>query len=164
MPKQEKYNLQRLLEMRERTRESAIEVLGERRAQLAATERELSKREKAVADCRQAQQTAQSEMLEKSKDGIKNSEIILHRQHLIDLRETETELIAAVEQQKTVVARAAAEVEKALESLTEASRELQTIEKHRENWRQAKRVESTRKEQKTNDEIGAILHERSKFE
>ena len=164
MPKQEKYNLQRLLEMRERTRESAIEVLGERRAQLAATERELSKREKAVADCRQAQQTAQSEMLEKSKDGIKNSEIILHRQHLIDLRETETELIAAVEQQKTVVARAAAEVEKALESLTEASRELQTIEKHRENWRQAKRIESTRKEQKTNDEIGAILHERSKFE
>lgn len=164
MPKQEKYNLQRLLEMRERTRESAIEVLAERRAQLAATERELSKREKAVAGCRQAQQTAQSEMLEKSVNGIKNSEIIIYRQHLIDLRETETELIAAVEQQTTVVARSETEVEKALESLTEASRELQTIEKHRENWRQAKRVESARKEQKTNDEIGAILHERGKFE
>ena len=162
MPKQAKYNLQRLLEMRARTRESAIEVLAERRAQLTATEKELAKREKAVTDCRLARQTAQSEMLEKSKDGIKNSEIIIHRQHLIDLREKESELIAAVEQQKAVVSRAEKEVEKALESLTEASKELQTIEKHREKWRQAKRVESTRKEQKSNDEIGAILHEREK--
>jgi flagellar export protein FliJ len=164
MPKQAKYNLQRLLEMRARTRESAIEVLAERRARLAAPEKELAAREKAVSDCRSAQRTAQSEMLEKSKDGIKNSEIIIHRQHLIDLRERESELIAAVEQQKTVVLRAEKEVEKALESLTEASKELQTIEKHRENWRQTKRIEMTRKEQKTNDEIGAILHERDKFE
>ena len=164
MPKQEKYNLQRLLEVRERARESAVQYLAERRSRLAATERELAKREKAVSDCRLAQQTAQTEMLEKSKDGIKNSEIIIHRQHLIDLREKETELIAAVEQQKAVVLRAEKEVEKALELLTEASKELQTIEKHRENWRQAKRVELTRQEQKSNDEIGAILHERGKFE
>lgn len=164
MPKQAKYNLQRLLEMRARTRESAIEVLAERRARLAATERELAAREKAVSDCRSAQQTAQSEMLEKSKNGIKNSEIIIHRQHLIDSREREIELIAAVEQQKAVVLCAEKEVEKVLESLTESSRELQTIEKHRENWRRTERIEMTRQEQKTNDEIGAILHERGKFE
>ena len=156
--------MQRLLEVRERTRESAIQFLAQRRAQLVETERELTARKKAVSDCRQAQRTAQSEMLEKSANGIKNSEIIIHRRHLIDLREKETELIAAVEQQKKVVLRAEQEVEKALETLNDASKELQTIEKHRENWQRERKLEMARKEQKSNDEIGAILHERIKFE
>ncbi len=164
MPKQAKYNLQRLLEMRARTRESAIEFLAERRSRLAAAEKQLAAREKAVFDCRQAQQNAQTTMLEKARDGIKNSELIVHRRYLIDLRETESELTVAVKQQKTVVLRAETEVEKALQSLNEASVELQTIEKHRQNWRREKNLELTRKEQKANDEIGAILHERRKFE
>ena len=164
MPKPEKYNLQRLLEVRARAREAAVELLAERRAQLAAAERELAARRKAVEDCRQAQQRAQSEMLEKSRNGIKNSEILVHRQHLSDLRETEIELLAAVEAQQAVVERAAVEVEKALHHLTEATKELQAIEKHRENWRREQKIELNRKEQKNNDEIGAILHERRKFE
>ncbi|MDQ2746008.1 MAG: hypothetical protein M3T96_01970 [Acidobacteriota bacterium] len=164
MPKPEKYNLQRLLEVRTRTRESAVEILAQRRAQLAAAEKELAARKKAVEDCQRAQRTAQTEFLEKSENGIKNSEILVHRQHLIDLREKETELLAAVEQQKELVVRAAAEVEKALQVLTEATKELQAIEKHRENWRREQKIQSNRKEQKANDEIGAILHERREFE
>lgn len=164
MPKPEKYNLQKLLEVRARTRENAVEVLARKRARLTAAEKELAAREKAVQDCRQTQNRAQTAMLEKARNGIKNSEIIVHRQHLIDLREQEADLLAAVEQQKSEVIRAAREVEKALQMLTEATKEWQTIEKHRENWRRERKIELTRKEQKSNDEIGAILHERQKFE
>ncbi len=164
MPKPEKYNLQRLLEARERARESAVKFLAQCRCELALAETELAARKNAVEDCRRTQQRAQSEMLEKTKVGFKTKEMVIHRQHLIDLREKETELLAAVEQQKSVVARAEEEVEKALVALNEATKEMQVIEKHRENWRRGKRIEFVRKEQKTNDEIGAILHERQKHE
>ena len=164
MPKPEKYHLQKLLELRERAKAAAVEVLARKRAQSVAAETELAAREKAAADCRAAQRTAQTAMIEKSKHGIKNSEIIIYRRHLIDLRMREAELLAAVGQQKIVVQRADSEVEKALETLTEMMKELQTIEKHRDNWRREKRVEANRKEQKNNDETSAILHERRKFE
>ena len=164
MPKPEKYNLQRLLEVRERARESAVKFLAHCRYEAALAETELAVRKNAVEDCRQAQRRAQSEMLEKTKVGFKTKEMIIHRQHLIDLREKEAELLKTVEQQKSVVARAEEEVEKALLALNEATKEMQVIEKHRENWRRGKRIEFVRKEQKTNDEIGAILHERQKHE
>lgn len=164
MPKQEKYNLQRLLEVRERAREAAVEFLAKKRAELAEAERELEAGKKAVVDCRKAQRTAETEMMEKARGGIKNSEIMIHRQNLIDLREIEKDLIRQVEQQKIIVERAETEVEKALELLTEATKELQAIEKHRENWQRTKKIEANRKEQKISDEIGAILHERQKFD
>lgn len=164
MPKQEKYNLQRLLEVRERARETFVKLLAQSRYELTLAERELAARKNAVEDCRQAQQRAQSEMLEKAQDGIKTSQIVVHRQHLMDLREKEIGLLAAVEQQKTVVARAEQEVENALLALNEATKEMQVIEKHRENWRREKKIGFARREQKTNDEIGAILHERRKYE
>ena len=103
-------------------------------------------------------------MIEKSADGIENHKLIVHRRHLTDLREREIELLAAAEQQKIVVSQAATEVEKALEVLTEATKEWRTIEKHRENWRHEKLLASNRKEQKNNDETAAILHERNKIE
>lgn len=164
MPKREKYNLQRLLETRTRERDDAVKTLAESRRKLAAAEAELTERKSAVENCRRAQSDAQTAMLEKSSGGIKNSEMLYHRQHLIDLRETETELVRQVEQQKSVVARREQEVETALAELKEASKELRVIEKHKENWQNEKRIEATRREQKSNDEIGAILHERSKIE
>lgn len=164
MPKREKYHLQRLLEARERTRDEAVKFLAECRRQLALEETELERREQAVRDCRQAQSKTQTEMLEKGRGGIKNAEIMLYQRHLFDLRERETELLAAVEEQKLTIERAAAEVENALVALGEASREMRVIEKHRENWQRERRVEAARGEQKINDEIGATLHERRESE
>ncbi len=164
MPKLEKYNLQRLLEVRTRTREQAIQSLGECRLKLAAAETELAARNQAVKNCRQTQRQAHTAMAKKMRGAVKNSEILYHRQYLIDLREQEIELLAAVEQQKSIVERAEAEVETALLAVKEATKEMQVIEKHKENWQREKKVEATRKEQKSNDEIGAILHERSRNE
>lgn len=162
MPKPETYNLQRLLEVRERARESAVKFLAQRRRELAAESEELKRRADAVENCRQAQKKAQTAMLEKAAGGIKTSEMMLHQRHLTDLREREIRLLAAVEQQRTAVARAEQAVEEALLALDEATKEMRVIEKHRENWRREKKIETARREQKTNDEIGAILHERHK--
>jgi flagellar export protein FliJ len=61
-----------------------------------------------------------------------------------------------------VVANAEAEVEKALDALIEASREVQVIEKHRETWQQRTRREEQLREQKIGDEIGAVTYRRPK--
>jgi flagellar export protein FliJ len=164
MAREEKYNLQRLLEMRERAREEAGFYLAECRRLLNAAEEELEKRKQAVEDCRESQRKTQQQMIEKSGGGIKSSEIVRFRQHLVDLRERETEILTAVEEQKRAVERAEQTVEKALGALNEAAKETKVIEKHRENWTSANRVDAARREQKTNDEIGAILHERQKFD
>lgn len=163
MPKQEKYNLQRLLEVRERARENAVQFLGQCRLRLTKAEEELKKRKQAVVDCRKKQTDAQAAMLEKFQTGVKNREILAHQQYLKDLRDEETELRAAVEKQKQLVERAEREVEDALLAVKEATKETKVIEKHKENWQRAQKVEANRREQKTNDEIGALLHEQKKY-
>ncbi len=162
MPKQEKYNLQRLLEVRERARENAAQFLAQCRLKLAKAEEELEKRKQAVIDNRKKQSNAQNAMLEKFQTSVKNREILAHRQHLTDLRELETELLAAVEKQKQAVERHEKEVEDALLAVKEATKEAQIIEKHKEKWQRTRKIEANRREQKTNDAIGALLHEQNK--
>lgn len=162
MPPQDKYNLQRLLDVRERARDEAGVYLAECRRLLSAAESELEKRKQAVENCRAAQRSAQTQLIEKSTGGMKSSDALRFRQHLADLREREAELSAAVEEQKRAVERQAQIVDKALAALNEAAKEAKVIEKHRENWASANRLDQARREQKTNDEVGALLHERQK--
>lgn len=164
MMQTEKYNLQRLLEMRERARDDAALYLAECRRRLARAEEELNNRKKAVIECRREQIEIQNALMGKSVGGIKSNEIVRFRQYLADLREMESELIKAVEDQKAIIEREEKKVEKAFRELTEAAKELKIIEKHRENWQAENKLEAARREQKTNDETGAILHERRKFE
>lgn len=160
----EKYKLQRLLEMRERTRDDAALYLGECRRELGSAENELNSRQNAVENCRREQAETQSDLTRKSQSGMKSSEMVTYRQRLADLRENEKLLLEAVEQQKAIVIRAEQKVDKALNALNEAAKEVKVIEKHRENWQTEKNIETERREQKLNDEIGVILHERQRFE
>jgi len=164
MSKTEKYNLQRLLEMRERARDQAAIYLAECRRQLAFAENELERRKQAVEECRNEQIEIQNALAGKSSAGIKANEIVRFRQYLIDLREKETNLLKAVEDQKAVIKREEKKVEKAFGELSEAAKELKVIEKHRENWQTEIKKDAEFREQKSNDETGAILHERHKFE
>ena len=148
--------------MRERARDEAAVYLAECRKTLAAAEAELERRRRAVEDCRDAQRKMQTQLAEKSGGGIKTSEILRFRQHLADLRESESQLLTAAEEQQRTAERHAQTVEKALNALRESAQETKVIEKHRENWMIGKRLETARREQKTNDEISAIIHERQK--
>ena len=161
MPKSS-YRLQPVLNVRERAKQVAAKSLATRQAQLADAEVELERRQLAVAESRARQVAAQEKMMADVKQGVAAHGLVMHRTHLADLRRVEQELVAAVEDQRRTVKAAEVEVEKAVTSLIEASREVQVIAKHHEAWQQTARREEERREQKLGDEIGAITHRRGR--
>jgi flagellar export protein FliJ len=163
VPKQ-KYRLQPVLDLRDKAKQAAARLVATRREQLSAAEAELALRKQAVLDCRMQQASAQQKMAAAASRVVAANTLVKHRTHLADLRDLEQQLVAKVDEQKLVVAGAEAELEKALDALIEASREVQVIEKHRETWQQRTRKEEQLKEQKIGDEIGAVTHRRSKSE
>lgn len=159
-----KYRLQPVLGAREQAKREAERLLAARMQQLAEAEEELARRLRAVGECRERQAAAQAEMLQTMSGGAAAARALTHRTHLADLRAQEEALRAAAEEQRGAVARCESEVERARAALVEAAREVRVIEKHKENWREGERREAARREQKINDEIGAILHERRSSE
>lgn len=156
-----KYRLQPVLGVREQSKREAERLLASRIAQLAEAEEELARRAREVEACRERQASARAEMFGEMGGGAAASRALTHRTHLADLRAQEEGLRAAVEEQRGAVARCESEVERARAALVEAAREVRVIEKHREGWHERQRREAARREQKLNDEIGAILHERN---
>lgn len=164
MPKKKTYKLQRVLEIRERARDDAALSLKECRDELEAQENELRRREKKVEDCRKQQKKIDKQMVENAEEGIKSSEMVKYREHLVDLRDIEKGFLELVKDQKSVVTRAESKVAKALENLREAEMEVKVIEKHRENWDKKNAEEIRRLEKKENDEIGTLMHNNRSFE
>ncbi|HEV2762154.1 MAG TPA: hypothetical protein VGV38_04090 [Pyrinomonadaceae bacterium] len=156
----EKYRLKPVKDVRERAKQEQARVVAARRAQLAEAEAELERRRAEVVRCREAQERAREKMLTEAQGGTRAADMAAHRNHLAVLREREQELAAAVEQQRGVVARREAELDKALADLAEASKEVQVMERHHEAWREQRRREDARRSQKLTDEIAAILHGR----
>ena len=159
-----KYRLQSVLGVRAQAKREAERLLAARLAQLAEAEGELARREREVESCRGRRAAARDAMLEAMREGAAAGRAVAHSTHLADLRAQEEALRAAAEEQRGVVARCEAEAERARAALVEAAREVRVIEKHKENWRERERREAARREQKINDEIGAILHERRSSE
>ena len=158
----EKYRLQPVLDVRDRARQAAAALVAARREQLAAAEAELLRRRQALADCRKRQAVAQERMLEEFNRGAEAHTLVAYRTHLADLRQTEQELLAKVEEQCRACESAEAEVEKAVAALIEASKDVQVIEKHRENWRRRAQRDERLREQKISDEIGVSIHRRNR--
>ncbi|MFN7928229.1 MAG: flagellar FliJ family protein [Blastocatellia bacterium] len=157
--KKPKYRLEPLVYLREKAKQEAERLTGERRNKLLIAEAELERRQHSVTQCRTEQNQKRDAMLHQASGGIEAGHLQNHRLHLADLKDMEAQLNEAVETQQQVVRRAEVELEKALAHLLEATKELRTVEKHREVWRERMRQESLRQEQKLNDEIGALLHQ-----
>lgn len=155
-----KYRLQSVMDSRERAKRDAARLLALRRAQLDDAEEELARRLAAVEECRRQQRDARAKMLEEGARGAEARRLVEYRTHLSDLRAKEEELTDTVAQQRAAVSRAEREVEAALANLAEASKEFRVVEKHREHWREDRRRDATRREQKLGDEIAATLRRR----
>ena len=155
-----KYRLQSVMDARERAKRDAARLLALRRTQLEEAEKELASRVEAVARCRQEQRDARAKMLEEGERGAEARRLVEYRTHLSDLRAKEEQLADAVAQQRHAVSRAEREVESAPANLAEASKEFRVVEKHREHWREDRRRDATRREQKLGDEIAATLRRR----
>ncbi|MER3427744.1 MAG: hypothetical protein C4334_06540 [Pyrinomonas sp.] len=162
--KKNRYHLQRLMELRERAKKQQAELVAAKRAQLAAAEQELNKRQLAVEECRVRQREAKERMFRSAETGLEAAKLVQHRVHLADLKRQEEELIAAVEQQRAVVRRCQDELDKALVALAEATKEHRVIEKHKEKWQEAQRRAEEKKAQKASDEMAGIMHERRSWD
>ncbi|HEY0048608.1 MAG TPA: flagellar export protein FliJ [Pyrinomonadaceae bacterium] len=158
--KSKKYRLETVLEIRGRVKDEAARQVAVRLEQLARAEAELKRRLKELENCRERRRKAQNAMFTELSAGTQAHNITAHKDFLGQLKETENELEAAVEQQKQTVAAAEREVAQAREKLIEAAKDLKAIEVHKSNWKITERTAETRREQKISDEIGAILHGR----
>ena len=158
----QKYRLETVLEIRDKVKKEAAQVVAMRRGQLAAAEEELKRCHQAVQDNLQKQREQQDLMFTEINQGVEARRATVFRTHLADLREFELDLRANVVKQEKVVQKAELELENALEMLAEATKEVKVIEKHKETWRINNKLEADRKEQKLNDEIGAILYSSQK--
>ncbi|MEP6924857.1 MAG: hypothetical protein ABI954_10365 [Pyrinomonadaceae bacterium] len=154
----QKYRLETVLEIREKVKKEAVQFVALRRGQLAAEEEELERCHQAVQINLRKQREQQDSMFTEINRGTEVRHAIVFRTHLSDLRDIELDLRAKVVEQEKAVQKAEAELEKSLELLAEATKEVKVIEKHKETWRTNTKLEADRKEQKLNDEIGAILY------
>lgn len=155
-----KYRLQSLLEIRNKAQQDAARVVAVRRAQMAAAEAEMARCNRALVDCRGQQQAARKAMFAGAAEGIEAQELLRHRTYLADLRAKEHGLLNELEEHRAAVARAAAEVEKAITALIEASKESLKIEKHRDAWNERQRREQSWQEQKDQDEMSSLSYAR----
>lgn len=153
-----KYRLQSLLEIRNRAQQDAARLVATRRAQMAAAEAEMARRQRALSECRAQQQAARAEMFDAAANGIEARDLLRHRTYLADLKTREQGLLIELDEQRAVVVRAAAELDKAIAEFIEASRESLKIEKHREVWSERQRREERRHEQKTQDEMSTATY------
>lgn len=144
--------------MRARAKDEAARQVALQLGRLAQAEEELNRRQLNLQICYERQSQAQTAMLEDLTKVSQAKNILAHKNFLRDLRSLETELLAAVEEQKQAVAKAEADVEAARGKLLEAARELKAIEVHKASWQTAEKAVSRRREQKLSDEIGSILH------
>jgi len=158
--KTKKYRLESVLGIRRRAREEAARQVALRLQQLEAAEDELARRRKKLQNCFEQQTAAQRSMREELAKGIQARGVLAHQNYLNDLRALETELQTAVEKQIQTVTKAEKDLAAAREKLTEAAREVKSIEIHKENWQISEQKEQSKREQRFSDEIGAILHER----
>ncbi len=158
--KKPRYRLQPVLEVREQVKKEAAQRLATARQALAEAEAELARRLAAVDACRQRQAEADAKLFAALRAGSAAHVLLAHRTFLADLKEEERRLHAAVEQQRAAIQQAEAAVEAALQGLIEASKEVQAIEKHKENWQQSRKLEAERRENKANDEFGTARHVR----
>lgn len=155
-----KYRLQSVLGVRERAKQAAARVVALRREQVAEAERELERREGELERCRERQREARESMFGAASGGAEARRMVEYRTHLADLRAQGETLAASVEEQRGAVARAARELESALDALAEAAKEVRVIEKHRENWQESERTAERRREQKISDEVASLLRRR----
>src|SRR6266498_2223285 len=90
--------------------------------------------------------------------GLQAHDLVKRRAHLADLKRRQTELAQELEQQREVVALAEAELEQAVSALSQASKDLRAIDKHREAWRQRMQRAAEQRDQKLLDEISTAAH------
>ena len=160
--KKKNYRLNTVVEVRRKGKEAASRKVSLRREKLDKEKLELERRKLALENHRNDIGSAETRLSGELEQGVAASAVVSHKSFIEGLREMEAEMARALESLKESVLNAESDLEKAIQALTEASRELSVIEKHKKKWQTNERKRVTKQEQKILDEISSILHERSK--
>lgn len=159
MAKPPKYRLEPVLDEKIRLREDAVKFLNKKREELAAEERKL---EQIKAEL-QAAIERRDTMVQEYNDNMFGGkytvdEIKVRKLHIEDMNLKIEEIKQGVEHQKKAVERAKQEVSKAEDALIAASKEVQVMEKHKENWLRALKEEELKKEARQLEEIAQQMY------
>ncbi|MBL8196417.1 MAG: flagellar FliJ family protein [Blastocatellia bacterium] len=159
-----KYRLQPILDEKERLREDAIQFLNKKKDELKAEEKKLEQiKEELTAAIERKNQMTQEYNDKMFSGKYTVDEIKIRKIHIEDMISKIEEIKQAVENQRKAVARAEGEVRKAEDALIAASKEVQVMEKHKENWHQALKEEERKKEAKQLEEIAQIMYTSAKM-
>ena len=154
-----KYRLQPILDEKERLRDEAVQFLNKKKEELKAEEKKLEDIQEELKNTINLKDEMVREYNDKMFAGKYTiDEIKIRKIHIEDMIVKIEEIKQAIENQRKAVARAEAEVRKAEDALIGASKELQVMEKHKENWERALKEEETKKEARQLEEIAQIMY------
>ncbi|MCS6885554.1 MAG: hypothetical protein RMM17_04285 [Acidobacteriota bacterium] len=159
MAKTPKYRLQPILDEKENKKQEAARFLNKKKEELALEEQKLEQAKLEHARAIQKKEEMVREYNENMFAGKYTIEQIkIRKLHIEDQQRRIEELRQAVERQKKAVERAELEVKKAEEALINASKEVQVMQKHKENWQRAVQEEALKKEAKQLEEIAQSMY------
>ncbi len=159
MAKTPKYRLQPILDEKENKKQDAARFLAKKKEELAAEERRLEEAKLAHKRAIEKKEEMVKEYNENMFAGKYTiDQIKVRRLHIDDQQQRIQELHQGIERQKKAVERAEAEVRKAEDALINASKEVQVMEKHKENWQRALQEEAMKKEAKELEEIAQTIY------
>src|SRR5262245_21692972 len=119
---QPRYRLSSVLELRSRAKQEAARTVASSRRQLLEAEAELIRRGQLVAECKDELDSARGRMLDAATGGIPAWKLADFRSHLAALKRKQSDLAEEQEQQRSVVAKSEAELDRAISGLNEASK------------------------------------------
>lgn len=160
------YRLQTLLEIREREKKAAEEVLVEAQRLLAEEEARLREEEETLERMIADRHRRREEYARQLASGeMKITDQSNAYRYIERLKERELEQQTVIDAQREQVREAEKEVQRAREELVVANQNLKALEKHKEKWAEEVKRERMLREEGVMDEVGqAIFQQRRKNE
>ncbi|HET6266714.1 MAG TPA: hypothetical protein VFG11_03280 [Acidobacteriota bacterium] len=157
-----KYRLQPVLDKREKKKKDAEKALADARAEVAKQQEILRKREEDVVKAIHKKDQYSADFMTKMQAGMETLKITTGKAYLEVLKQAIVTAKNKVEEQKKIVAEKEKKEKDAMSAVTEATKEMKVIEKHKENWADQLVKEQEYKEEKEQEEVAQNLYEQSR--
>jgi YscO-like protein len=154
-----RYRLQPVLDSKEKRKKETEKHLAEVRKEVARQEKILQEKEAAVVQAVQKKDQYVADFQTKLNAGMETGKITAAKAY-IELLKKNIELAKKkVEEQKKVIEEWKNKEQEALHQVTEATKEMKVIEKHKENWSDSVKKEIEFNEEKEQEEVAQNLYE-----
>jgi len=159
MAKKNKYRLQIVLDQKEEARDQAAKVLQEKKDALKREQEKADEIRQNLEATKSRREREYLEMTQGSMGGgiaVDDAQRRLNFIKSLDVKAKRLEEDLSLQVKR--VKRAEQEVEIALQDLIQASRELQVMQRHKENWEKEVKRRQEEKDQNEMNEIGNVMY------